>query len=86
MSKTPWTHNKNKRIEYYTTMLEQIAPRLEYLAEQETPQYDTSLGTLAMNILRKIAEELGDIPKQTTEQQEDQTIDITIDGINTNNL
>ena len=86
MNKTPWTHNKNKRIARYTKRLEQVDNYLDNLADQETPRFDTQAANYEMNTLRKIAEELGDIPKQTPEQQEDQTIDITIDGINTNNL
>lgn len=86
-SKQLWTESKEGRIQRITKRLNQID---SYLDEQhetnqdpdKIPRFDTTLAKYELEALRKIAEELGDIPRTTTEPDTQEPLDITINGVN----
>lgn len=87
----PWTHDKHKRIQRLTKRLEQVDEYLDRIHERnQDPDLITKTDSPVMNYelacLRKIAEELGDIPKSETQHDTNEPFNLYISGIDTDKL
>ncbi len=87
----PWTHDKHKRIARLTKRLDQIDTYLNTLDDlnnnhERIPKSDAPVLNYELACLRKIAEELGDIPKSDATLGDDDQLNVYIHGINTDQL
>lgn len=85
-----WTTNKKERIARHQKRLDQLNEWIDNKYkpenEEEPPRLDLTAIKLETEILRKIAEEQGDIPKTQQNTNTDNQLQIEINGTNTQQL
>lgn len=90
-TKPLWTYDKHERIKRLTKRLEQVDHYLDLIHERnEDPDLIPKIDSPAMNYelacIRKIAEELGDIPKTETQPDTTEPLNVYISGVDIDKL